>query len=555
MKISTKKNMIVLLFIVFIFLRLFVSLPTIRLTSDNTKYLELAKRFPYHTLSNNQLYLQHPPMYPYTIHFLTLLVGKDYLAAILLSLISACITFFIIYRLFNFFTDNFYINFIALLFFTLSVQFIDAGKLPLRESFTVMLTVLALYFYLKGVKLNNKKSIAAASVSGVVLALTTDHVIFLFPAFVLSYIFFNHKKINLRNFEFPNLGLAVLPIILPLIVYGAWIGIKTYQYSTNDYYPAGLEGTPIRTKGFGPIALVSPYYFKDYEPSALIQENIVSRLKNVAFNLGYMFNIEPFSIPKGLNFTTMKFLLLKAHIAYMFFIYLPIAIITAYGFFLIFKNFIKTGKIHNNTNLYVVALFLVFLTPILQKITSPRFLYASYIFLYYVIGYSFVALSKKIKLVEKNTKRLSALFVLFLVLLIPYWYYNNPNFVLFSDKVVGAQNTGGFIRENINKEDAIMAQPGYSYKLLYQTGNRFVGMPSNPQDLMIFIKYYNIKYVVFGRYFTWDNYYYSKDSVEFIRKNPSIFKLVAAIKEDDSPFFPELDKARTDEIYIYKVVA
>jgi len=60
--------------------------------------------------------------------------------------------------------------------------------------------------------------------------------------------------------------------------------------------------------------------------------------------------------------------------------------------------------------------------------------------------------------------------------------------------------------------------------------------------------------VVFGRYFTLDEFHYSKDSIDFIQNNPGKFKLVAAIDEDNSRFFPPEDKKSKDVLYIYKIL-
>jgi len=141
-----------------------------------------------------------------------------------------------------------------------------------------------------------------------------------------------------------------------------------------------------------------------------------------------------------------------------------------------------------------------------------------------------------------------------LLLLIPFWYYNNPHIALFNKKVVSAQNAGDFISKNIPAEAGIMAQPGYGVKLIYLTGNRIIGLSPQPEKLYDMISYYNISYTVFGRYYTSDAYYVSTKSIEFIKNNPNKFELIAAISEDYGDFYSEEDPARTDEVYIYKVI-
>src|SRR3989338_6095652 len=198
MELFNRRNLIIFLFVVFLFLRVFVSNPSMLLASDNLKFLVTAQNFPNHTLYNNQLYLLHPPVYPYVIYFLTSIFQEDYIAATFLSLLSASVAFFLIYGLIILLTKSFNITFFTLVFYTLSVNFIPLSRLVSRESFLFLLIILTLYFYVKGVKLYSKNSIWASAFFGVLLALTSDFVIFVLPALVLSYIIFNKEKLNFR---------------------------------------------------------------------------------------------------------------------------------------------------------------------------------------------------------------------------------------------------------------------------------------------------------------------------------------------------------------------
>ena len=545
-----KKYLIILLFAVFLVLRLFVRSPFVLLGSDHIKYLELAKNFPYHTITNNQLYIDHGPLYPYVIHFFTIFFRNDYIASIMVSVLSAIVTFFLLYKLFILLFKNFYVAFTTLILFTLSVEFIMASKTPLKESFMVMLIFLAIYFYIRAVKFYDAKSLLYSSIFGAALAFTADHVIFLFPTFVLSYIFFNHERIELKRFHFPHLKYALIPFIVTLLAYGSWLGIKDYQYSHNQYYPAGLEGAPVSTKNYGITQLLNPVYFEGYDPN--FQHGINTKLRHYAFGIGYMFNTEPFSIPLGLNLTTMKYLLFPRHIAYMIFFYLPLAIFAASGFFFTIKNYARTKRIYNNYNLYLILVFLIFIFPLTQVISSPRYIYTDYAILYYFIGFGIFMLLKKMNALEIY-KRIIPLIAILLVLLIPIWIYYNHYFVFFTKKNIELQRTADYINTNLNKNDGIMAQAGYTYKLPYLTPNRVLGLPPNSENLMPLIRYYNITYVIFGKYYTVNKYQYSKDAVEFIKNNPDKFKLVAAVKEDYNYFYAKDNGANTDEVYIYQV--
>jgi len=410
----------------------------------------------------------------------------------------------------------------------------------------------SIYFYIKSVRLKSSSSMVLASLSGAMTALTTDHVIFLFPAFGMSYLFFNKEKPSFKNFRFPGLMIALVPVLITLLAYGSWLGARAYVYSGNEFYPAGLEGTPVRVNSFGLLELINPTYFGDYEENVGVQHDFVSRLKNYAYNLGYMLNIEPFSIPRGLNFSTAGYLLLKKHVIYMLVIYLPLAILSVYGFVKIIRDSIRKRKIHNNAALYSIALLLIFMFPITQRVTSPRYLYPAYVFLFFVISYGIISLGK-IGFVGRNKHKIPAIAVVLLLLLIPAWLINNHNFVLFNEKVIVANKTADFISGKISPDDSIMAQPGYGAAITYLTDNKVIGLPPKPESMLFFISNYNVNYVVFGRFFTYENYHYSVESVEFIKKNPDKFQLIASIKEDYGNLFSEKDNTRTDEVYIYKV--
>jgi len=536
----TKTILLILLFIVFLFLRLFVSYDTTFLAADHVKFLDLAQNFPYHTSLNYQLYLIHPPFYPYLIHFVTLFVGYDYIAAILISLISAGMLFFLVYKLFMMLADNFLITFTVLILLTLSVDFVIASNTVLRESFVVTLLLSTLYFYVKGIKFGNKSSMIVAGVLGFLSAFTTDHALLLLPAFVVTYIFFRNKK--------TSIAISLLPIILTSLFIGSWTLIKFYQYSTNEYYPSGLEGAPVSTKNLGIAAILNTHYFKDYEPNL---PSGFTRIRDYAYRLGYMFNIVPFSIPRGLDFTSIEYLLLPKHIVYMIILYLPFALTALFGFLIILRDFIKRKNIHNNFNLYIIALFLIFISLITRRDSSPRYIYTAYIFLFYFIGYGLFTLLKKVKKIRrlKSYNNLILIAVILLLLLTPFWYYNNPNFVLLTKKFVAVSKTADFINKNIASEDAIMAQAGYGETLSYQIGSRILGLPPKSENLLKMINYYNVSYVLYGKIYTFDRYHYAKDSVDFIRDHPERFKLIAAINED----YGNLRRTNKDEIYIYKV--
>ena len=136
--------------------------------------------------------------------------------------------------------------------------------------------------------------------------------------------------------------------------------------------------------------------------------------------------------------------------------------------------------------------------------------------------------------------------------MVPVWASFNNYFILFNKEEIALRNTAKYIEENIPKDAAIMAQPGYNYRLIYLTERRMVGLPPTPQELLPLIPYYNISYLVFGKYYTWDSYHYSIESINYIISHPDKFKLLNTAEEPYGDFAPRPD-LKSDQVFIYKI--
>src|SRR3990167_7477151 len=123
--------------------------------------------------------------------------------------------------------------------------------------------------------------------------------------------------------------------------------------------------------------------------------DILSQMKKIVFNMGYMINMEPFSIPRGLNLQTKEFLLKPWHIFYMILLYLPLAILCIYGFWILGRSSIPPKK-ENFPFLFLILLFLLFLLPLTQKLVSPRYIFHAYPLLYLIAGFGMVSLYAQI---------------------------------------------------------------------------------------------------------------------------------------------------------------
>ena len=533
-----RPNLIIMLFIVFISLRLFVSSSTVFLESDHSRFLAVASSFPHHTLSNEQLYIGHPPFYPYVIYFFTLIVSQDYIAGIVISLLASALTFFILYRLFMILTNNFFITYLVLVFFTLSVELIITSNSVLRWSFQMLLISSTIYFYLKGVKYNDKKTLVISAIIGALAGITSDHSLFLLPTFILICLIFRSgiPKIERLSWKY-----VAIPFVIVALFFGMWTFTKAYTYSINDYYPAGLDGAPVYTRDFRLIHVLNQHYFEDYEPYQFAgdrqRKGFTFRARDYIYRLGYMFNLVPFTIPRGINFTTMEYLLFPKHITYMILLYLPLTLFALLGFVFAIIN-------HNKTNLFLLGLFLIFIFPVTQVVSTPTYILFANVIFFYFISYGIFNLFRKYR------KYIIIILAIGLLILIPFWVYSHPNLVLLNKGMVASQNTGDYINNNIPKDKAIMVQSGYNLRLNYLTENRMLGLPPKSKDLMKLIDFYDVDYVIYGRYYTWDRAFYSLDTVDYIRSNQDKFKLIATIQEDYGNIKKPIS---TDEMYIYEV--
>ena len=223
------------------------------------------------------------------------------------------------------------------------------------------------------------------------MGITTDHTLFLFPAFVLSYLFFRNKK--------TSIAYAILPLIVTSLFFGSWILVKYYQYSQYEYYPNGPGGTPIKTDDLSLLSATYPGFFKDFSSSFDFPEGTVPTVKRLAFNFGYLFNLQPVPIPLGLNFSSMKYLLHPFHIAYMFLVYLPLALIVSYGIFHLVFSFIR--KKNHITAIYMCWNLSIFIIRCSTLPISLQDICISHITFYYLLALGLFCLLNKLGLSKR----------------------------------------------------------------------------------------------------------------------------------------------------------
>lgn len=537
LNIKLNKILLSILFLIFILLRMFSNSSFHYISGDEGKYLKLAKNFPYHILDNNQLFLQHPPFFPYLVHFFSLFF-EDYIAGTFISFASSIITFFIIYNLFMFLTNNYYLTIFTLIFYTLSYNNIFFAGIVYKESFMVMLFMLAIFLYLKGLKNYNKKTLLLSGFIGAIASLTTDQVIFLVFSFIAAYFMFRDNKTS-RTY-------ALLPIIIISIVYISWLSVRVYVYTNSDYYPAGVDGIVVNTKNFGLNQILSTNFFDE---SSAIVEMKRSDLVHYLFVFGYMFNMLPFTIPLGINREVLPSLISANFFAKIFF-YTLIAAIFLYGIIITTRKItliFSTKRTKNHYNIYILLVFLIFIYPITYWLSSPRMVLTSVI----MMGY-FISLGLYYLLGYENIKKFLIVVIILLIIWTPFWLYENKNF-LFSQKLLTeVGNTGKYI-ESLQK-DGVMTQVGYSPDLNYITSKRYISMPHDSSNLDFLIKFYNINYLLYGNHY-WASFsegeqkiVYNYKTIKYIREHPEKYKLLKTIREE----YGTADKP--DEIYVYEVI-
>ena len=507
---------------------------------DSAKYLVLANNFPYHTAYNNQLYIVHPPLYPYLIHFVSFFV-EDYLAGILISLISAAITFFIVYKLVILISNSRYVALGTLLLFSLSGIFISISTKVGKESFSVMLSLSSIYFLIVFLKKGKGKNIWLSAFFGALLGVTTDHVVLLIPSLILSYVVFWNKN---------TLWRATIPIISATLSYSFWIFVRAYTYMTHEFYNVGLDGTIANVSNWGLKQLVSPMFFSEIQNYVPFGFNF--QPLHYIYPISYMLNLVVAPWPAGLRFSNLG-ILFSTNYALQLIIYTTLTMAAIYGTYKIIKSFFKKG-IKNNGMLLSLILFTIFIFPLSQEFISTRFTVTAIIFLFIIINYGFFQLAKTF-----NVLRLYKLYIIVLISIVivymPFFYYSNNHFILSKEKLVEAPKTGEFI--NQLPKDGIMSQIGYGQEIMYLTDKRVMALPITP-NYMFLIDKYNISYVLYGEFWSepFENYtghMFNYDTIKYIREHSEKFKLLNVIEET----YPVKinGENKKDHIYIYEVMS
>ena len=531
--LSKKEYLLLLLFASFTILRIFSQSEYHFISSDEGKYLTLARHFPYHTLDNKSLFLLHPPIFPYVIHFFSLFM-KDYIAGITVSIIASLLTFILIYKLLSLYVKNFYVILGTLLLYAISVEAIFWSQKEYKELFMLALFLSSIYYFIKGIT-QDKKYLIYASIFGAITALTTDHVIFLIPSFISAIII-------LRNRKTASALHAAIPILVTLLFYSFWLYVRFNVYTHNDYYSTGIDGIVEKVNDFGIKQVLNPVFFSE---TSIYGRFRPSDARHYSFVLGYMFNNIMLPIPLGLKMDTFMALFQNNIIYAKIIFYMVLFLLFLYSIFKITTDFFKQRKIMNNYNLFFLSIFLIFLFPATQQSSSFRMIMMAAVFLFYFISLGF-------SMAFRHHDKLIAIFVILLAVFMPFWIIWHPHLIFNQKLLAEAEKTSAFLKSQ--PKDGIMSQIGYSPELNYLTGKRIISMPTSTANLDFLLKRFGINYLVYGQRY-WKpvseenkDEVFNYDVIKYIQQNPNRFKLIGVFKEDLKGVVND------DEMHVYEVL-
>ncbi len=532
-----------LVFVVFILFRLFFAPSAYFIGGDEAKFLKGALDFPNYAQWNNQLDLYNPPVLSYLFAIGGWALGDPLRGAQIIELIFAIVLFAYSVKLFRLLGKSDAWIWIAMLFLSLAHEMIMMAYRLYKEGVYVAFFVMMLYYFLRAVRGEHKHYLTTA-VIGAVTAYTTDHLLLMFPIlFLMLFVF----KTNKTSFTKAMICLAVVGI-----VFTSWLGVKVWVYETNDWYPAGADGTPEYVRDYGLREVLSPSGFPN--TAIMIGNEIELRFAHMASYLAYLMNLEPALMNPDLTYETARQLLSVKPLLFMLLIYLPLSAIILIGVWASRRFFFTTKPsvrfLQNNQAFFMAVMYVILNVFIVYKGFSNRYSLGAAIPLAFFLVEGIAALAKKAQL--KLTTVAQVLLGITLVAVVPMHLMTHTSFFLTMPFEVDGQRTAMFLKSL--PEDGIMAQAGYTPELMWLTHpKRVLSLPRTPEHFEGLLDKYDIQYAVFGeRYWApplpenkdkvWDY-----DTINHIRNHPERFMLIKTITE-------EYETMPDDRLSVYRVI-
>ena len=494
-------GLLFIIFILFLLIRIFVASPYYFISMDEAKYLTLARNFPHHTLFNNQLYLVHPPGFPYLIRLFSLVL-PDHIAGMTVSLFFAAVTFFAMVKLFRLFGKDYFWIAIALFILAVSPLHISTSRVIYKDSLFFGLFSLSLFFFIKGLIKSDRRCLYTAGCIGAICFLTSDITIMLLPSFALAYLLFRGPNIRLRD--------ALLPILIMLAAYGLWIMTRVIIFNNAPLYPVGVDGTIEYVRDFTLRQLLTPRYF----PATSTMFNFGVDLSEFRINA----NVYPLKNLSGIPGILYI-------ITYIF--------IGATAVFSITQGLIQK-KIRNNGAVYFSLLLIIFFIPVILH-PEPRFLIPILIPICFLFGNGITLIPGICRSPERVRKIIALILVLALTVLTGIYLYGHRNLIFSLEKEVEIPRTAEFILRL--PEEGVMAQVGYPPELAYLTGKRVLALPITPRVLDDFTRRYKISYLLYGQHYlapihtNEPSLIWCYHTIKYIREHPERYPILRVIDE------------------------
>ena len=497
-----KKILLGLLLLAFILPRIFVASPFYFVSMDEAKYLALTSAFPHHTLFNDQIYVVHPPLFPYLIRLFTVAL-PDHTAGIAVSLLFAVVTFFAMVKLFGLLGKGSCWITIAMFILVVSPLHIPTSRVVYKDSMFLGLFLLSLGFYIRGLVAGRDGWLWGAGVCGAACCLTSDLGVYLFPCFVLGYLVFRKPGARLRSVS--------VPFLLAFIPYAAWLLVRFILFKSNAYYPAGVDGT---IESVGEVTLrqlFTPRYFP-----------VTSTMFDFGFDLTH-FGLHGNCYPLCplLNFSSYW------RVAFYSFVALT-------AFFAVVRAIVKKDARNNPAFFFSIMLVLCVLPVVFHP--EPRFLIPVLLPMAYLFAEGVALIASRIPGGTRPLKYVA--WALVIVLLIGSGMYVawNRHSIFTLEKEVEGNKTARYL-ESLPGE-GVMAQVGYPPELAYLTGKRVIALPVSPEKLDYFIRLYDIHYLLYGRHY-WGRIsaanapnIWCYETIKYIRDNPDRYPLLNAVDEE-----------------------
>lgn len=501
---------LLLIFIIYIYMRLFVGFEYYWIHGDEARWLCVAKNFP--NLFNHSIYVDHALFFPFLVRLFSLFFA-DLTAAMVVNSLSSLIIFISLIGIAKELNLDRHIRLLILLFAAMNMPLIYLTKIPFREELYVGLFSLNIYLFLRAFRTKRLLDFLLAGMTGGLVFMTADiTTVLLLPAYVLGWISLTKKgTVGWR--------LGLIPLILMCALFFVFVILPRYKvFSTHTYYPAAKGGRIERVDNFNLIQLTQPIYFRRshdlYKHITKVQLDY-KRIRSVFLTLVSYSNWD------GITQRKIGFL------------EYAILIIILIGFFL--NN-------HNRAYIFLRSLFICASIPILNIQTHPgnvRFVILAVIPAAIFWGIGFGGLFDRLKIgILKDTMIKGG--ICLIALSIIYCNIKNPikRYSIFRlKKDVETQRLAEYI--NRLPRDGVMIE-GHSEALTYTSNKKVVILPEGTDyvvdDIELSVKEFDLNYVVLSDFpFLIGAYKAIPPNMRYITDNPSRFKLINTIVEEYKP--------------------